>query len=160
MAKNSTNRARQCEEAEDIGSNASANPTIGDIIALRLSRRDLMSGLLAVSAVSLALPPGSFAPPAAAEAAEKRATPSFHFAEVAAGSDETHHVADGYDADILIRWGDGVLRDAPLFDPVKQAADAQARQFGYNNDFLGFIPIDGRPIMAFSWSTTSSRTRS
>ena len=37
--------------------------------------------------------------------------------EVAAGVDDKHHVAEGYDADVLIRWGDPVLPGAPAFDP-------------------------------------------
>ena len=60
-----------------------------------------------------------------------------------AGSDEKHYVADGYDADILIRWGDPVLPGAPAFHPQKQTAEAQAKQFGYNNDYLGYFPLDG-----------------
>ena len=37
-----------------------------------------------------------------------------------------------------------VLSDAPAFDAYRQTGDGQARQFGYNNDFIGFLPIDGR----------------
>ena len=55
--------------------------------------------------------------------------------------DEKHHVAKGYDADVLIRWGDPIFPDSPPFDPLKQTAETQKRQFGMNNDFLGFIPL-------------------
>src|SRR5688572_16875275 len=65
------------------------------------------------------------------------------FDEVEAGVDQTHHVAAGYDADVLLRWGDPIFADAPEFDPLNQSAEAQGRQFGYNNDFVGYIPIDG-----------------
>ena len=44
---------------------------------------------------------------------------------------------------MLIRWGDPVLPGAPPFDPLKQTAAAQELQFGYNNDYLGFIPLSG-----------------
>ena len=37
------------EAAENIATNVSANPTLGDMIAERLSRRDLVQGMLAVS---------------------------------------------------------------------------------------------------------------
>ena len=67
----------------------------------------------------------------------------FHFKETAAGVDANHHVADGYDADVLIRRGDPVLSGAPAFDPMRQSAAAQKRQFGYNNDFFGYIPMPG-----------------
>ena len=127
------------EAAEDVGSNASDNTTIGDIIATRLSRRELARGLLAVSAVAAAVSPAALL---AACGEAPSTTPSFNFPELAAGIDDTHHVADGYDADVLIRWGEKVLADAPAFDPAKQTAATQSRQFGYNNDFLGYLPID------------------
>ena len=45
-------------------------------------------------------------PETAAKAQAGNPTPSFNFREVAAGSDDKDHVAEGYDADVLIRWGD------------------------------------------------------
>ena len=72
-------------------------------------------------------------------------TPSFNFKEVASGVDDKHYVAEGYDADILIRWGDPVLPGAPAFDPWKLTKDGQAKQFGYNNDYLGYFPLPGAP---------------
>jgi secreted PhoX family phosphatase len=132
--------SQRYEEAEDHGANGSANPTMGDVIAERLSRRDLMKGALAVTAINALLPLDVIgAGRAAVQTAS--AMPSFVFQEVAAGSDENHHVAEGYEAEILIRWGDKVLAGAPDFDPQHQTAEAQAQQFGYNNDFLGFIPL-------------------
>jgi hypothetical protein len=50
-------------------------------------------------------------------------------------------VAPGYSVDIVIRWGDPVLGDAPEFDPYRQTQHAQERQFGYNNDFVGYFPL-------------------
>ncbi|KAB2861873.1 MAG: PhoX family phosphatase, partial [Bauldia sp.] len=132
------------EAAENEGSNPSRGPTLGDMVAARLSRRDLMPGLVAVSVAAEALWPRALAAAEAADAVSAPPAP-FDFPELAvAPSSETHHVAAGYDADILIRWGDAVLPDAPAFAPGKPDPAAQARQFGYNNDFLGFIPLDGR----------------
>ena len=65
-----------------------------------------------------------------------------NFEEITHGVDETHHVAKGHRADILIRWGDPIVAGAPEFDPAKQSAAAQSMQFGYNNDYVGFVPID------------------
>ncbi len=136
--------SQQYERSEDVGANVSGNRTLGDIIAERLSRRDVMKGALAVAAINAVLGPLGSISARRAEAQTGSTTPSFVFKEVAAGSDETHHVPEGYDGDVLIRWGDKVAADAPDFDPMKQTAAAQAKQFGYNNDYLGFIPLDGR----------------
>lgn len=132
------------DAAENNGSNDSANPTIGDVIAERLSRRDLLGGLLAAQALSFLAPLPLVSGSGRAEAAEAPGS-AFSFAELAAGSDETHHVADGYEAQVLIRWGDPLLPGAPAFDPAGLSAAAQAQQFGYNNDFVGFLPLDGQP---------------
>ncbi len=134
-------RAQAAEEAENQGTNTSANATLGEVIAARFNRRDLLRGALAVTAISATVSPVALAVSEKAQA--QGAKPVFDFKEVAAGSDERHYVAEGYDADILIRWGDPVLPGAPAFDPTKQTAEAQAKQFGYNNDFVGYFPING-----------------
>jgi len=133
------------EEAENVGSNPSGNVTIGDVIAERFSRRDLVKGVLGVAAISATVSPLALMASDKAHAqGAANTTPTFSFKEVTAGSDEKHYVAEGYDADVLIRWGDQVLADAPAFDPTKQTGAAQAKQFGYNNDYLGYIPLDGK----------------
>lgn len=109
---------------------------------LPLNRRALLSGLAGAAALTATTSPLALLTAGAAQA-QGATTPSFNFKEIAAGSDEKHHVAEGYDAEVLIRWGDPVLADAPTFDPTKQTAAAQARQFGYNNDFIGYYPING-----------------
>ena len=43
-------------------------------------------------------------------------------------------MAAGYDADVLLRWGDPLFPDSPAFAPANQTPEAQRRQFGYNND--------------------------
>ena len=153
---------RAMEDAEDIGSNPSANVTMGDIIAERMSRRDLLGGLLAVSAIAATASPLALAAAGRARAqdasAGEAATTRFPFKEIAAGVDERAHVAEGYDADVLIRWGDKVLPDAPAFDPAKLTGAAQQRQFGYNNDFLGYIPLNassGRGLLVVNHEYTN-----
>ncbi len=134
-----TTRARLSEEADDIGRNPLRSPTMGDVIDARFSRRRMMKGTLAVTAISATLGPIALA----ASRQARAATPSFGFTEQAAGVDENHHVAPGYRADVVIRWGDPLFADAPDFDPLNQTAEAQQQQFGYNNDFLGYFPLDG-----------------
>lgn len=137
--------SEKIKQAEDAGSNTSTARTIGDLITARIDRRSFARGLLATVALEPLLDaiPSLAAGQDGAPAAAAPPPGVFNFPELTAGSDETHHVADGYDADILIRWGDAVLADAPPFAPVTPSASAQEKQFGYNNDFIGFLPIGG-----------------
>ena len=66
----------------------------------------MMRGALGVVAAAALFGPAALA----SRTHARRPRPDrFNFAEVAAGVDETHHVADGYQADILLRWGDPVI---------------------------------------------------
>lgn len=139
MSETMRTRAQAFEDAENAGSNPSDNASIGEIIAARYHRRDILKGALGVAAIAATVSPLALAASQKAHAA----VAGFRFKEVAAGVDERHHVAEGYDADILIRWGDAVTPGAPAFDPAQQSAAAQKQQFGYNNDYIGYLPMPG-----------------
>lgn len=134
---------------------ARGTPTLGDLIAARLSRRGFLHGSLAAGVLAGLGPLAGCAPAADPAGGPVESTPDvtptarFLFDEIARGSDGTHHVPAGYRADVLVRWGDPLFPDAPAFDPAAQTAAAQARQFGYNNDYVGFVPLapadDGAP---------------
>jgi secreted PhoX family phosphatase len=128
------------EAEEDVGRNPTDNPTMGDVINRRFSRRGFLGGSLAVTAIATTVSPLALM---IADEARAEGMSAFSFTEVEAGVDETHHVAEGYDADVLLRWGDKVFADSPEFDPMNQTAESQSKQFGYNNDYVGFIPLDG-----------------
>jgi len=133
-------RTTQLEHANGASHNATDNPTMGEIISRRFSRRGILKGALAVSAISATVSPLALL---AADKARAAGTSAFNFTELEAGVDADHHVAEGYDANVLLRWGDPLFADSPAFDPTAQTADSQRRQFGYNNDFLGYVPLDG-----------------
>jgi len=108
---------------------------IGDILERRLSRRHALAGLAGgalVGIVGLSLT-GRRALAAGAS--------SLTFTELQNVYDQNDHVAPGYERQILIRWGDPLVKGAPDFDPAHQTAASQAMQFGYNNDFSAFLPL-------------------
>ncbi|MBZ9960400.1 MULTISPECIES: PhoX family phosphatase [unclassified Mesorhizobium] len=133
-------RTSLLEENDGPATNPTENRTMGEIIAERFSRRAFLKGSLAVSAIAATVSPLALVAADDARAAEGSA---FSFEELEAGIDDKHHVAPGYDADVLLRWGDPLFADSPEFDPARQSAEAQARQFGYNNDYVGYIGIGG-----------------
>lgn len=132
----------------DHSENTSSNPrikngarTIGDIIEARLSRRGFLGGMAASTGLMAAGCASSSPAPVVAETPDPVQTASFSFEEITRGMDETHHVPNGYTTDQVIRWGDPLFDDSPEFDPMNQSEAAQLRQFGYNNDYLGFVPL-------------------
>jgi uncharacterized protein len=56
------------------------------------------------------------------------------FRAIAASSADTLKVPDGYRADVLISWGDSFARP-----------DGTTLSYGFNNDYLAFMRIPGRP---------------
>ena len=112
-------------DSDDKTSNpriAAGTQTLDDIIEIRLSRRAFLGGVTAAT-VSLAV--GGCA---TEEAVQPRSTViDFDFEEIARGLDQTHHVAAGHTAKVVIRWGDALFDDSPAFDPMQQSETAQPR---------------------------------
>ncbi|WP_309051455.1 PhoX family protein [Streptomyces sp.] len=130
--------------------NTSDNEYVGDVIAGALSRRSVMR---AAAVVTVASAVGGAAVLGDAPAAEARPYPGgkadgargLRFTPVAPNTADQVTVPAGYAQDVVIRWGEPILRGAPAFDADKQTAGAQAGQFGYNNDFLSLLPLRGEP---------------
>ncbi|MEU0407835.1 PhoX family protein [Streptomyces griseorubiginosus] len=126
--------------------NTSANPYVGDVIAAALSRRSMMR---AAAVVTVAAAAGTVVAAPDAEAASARKKPQgkaargLRFTPVAPNTADAVTVPAGYAQNVVVRWGEPILRGAPAFDPEKQTAAAQAGQFGYNNDFLALLPLPG-----------------
>lgn len=133
------NKGEAFEAFDDMPTNPNLQRTIGDVIAARYSRRDMFRGALAVSATTAMFGSSAIVAPRQAAAT---GTSRYNFTELAWGNDTMHHVAEGYDAEILLRWGDPITVDAPEFDVMNQTAAAQLQQFGYNNDYVGFTALN------------------
>ncbi|MFF3328584.1 PhoX family protein [Streptomyces sp. NPDC002888] len=131
--------------------NPTANPYVGDVIAGALSRRSVMRAAAVVTAAAAAAGTAGIAgaQPAAAATASGTHKPSgrpargLRFSPVAPNTADAVTVPDGYRQNVVVRWGEPILRGAPAFDPENQTAAAQAGQFGYNNDFLALLPLPG-----------------
>ena len=149
------NKAEAFEAFDDIPTNPHLGSTIGDVIQERYGRRDFLRGSLGVAATTSLFGATALTAPkqaAAAGAADSR----YVFDEVSWGNDETHHIAQGYNAQVLIRWGDPITADAPDFDVMNQTAEAQAQQFGYNNDYVGFAEVaPGRGMLCVNHEYTN-----
>ena len=148
------NKAEAFEAFDDIPTNPNLTRTIGDVINARYGRRDMLKGILGVSATTALFGTSAIIAPKQASAMSGKGR--YNFDELTWGNDETHHIAAGYDADVLLRWGDPITADAPDFDPMNQTVEAQLKQFGYNNDYVGYTELEpGRGLLCVNHEYTN-----
>ncbi|WP_020184511.1 PhoX family phosphatase [Methylopila sp. 73B] len=112
------------------------NEPFQSVLARNIERRSFIIGAAATVPV-LMTTTATFAP-TEAEAAPRRLT----FKPIAPSTADEIIVPEGYEHQVLIKWGDPLFPDAPNFDKNNQTADAQKRQFGYNCDFVGYFPLE------------------
>jgi len=134
-----SNKAEAFDAYDDIPLSPPTGDTIGAVIARRYSRRDILEGSLGVAAATALFGTAALS---AAPGPAKAGSAAFAFRELANGIDGNHHVAEGYDADIVLRWGDPLADGLAAFDPRTLTGADQTRRFGYNNDFVAFFPLD------------------
>jgi secreted PhoX family phosphatase len=137
--------------------NTSGNEYVGDVIAGAIGRRSMLraAAVVTVAAATGAGMAAQGAPSAAAATAGTAGAAGkpggggvdgargLRFAAVAPNTADVVTVPAGYGQNVVVRWGEPILRGAPAFDPEHQTARAQAGQFGYNNDFLSLLPLRG-----------------
>jgi secreted PhoX family phosphatase len=109
------------------------NRTFADVLAVRLRRRDLLRGAAAGLATAACAPVIGNGP--------RGERVGDGFIPVASSRSDDLVVPAGYRAQVLLRWGDPLFPGAPDFDPRAQSAERQQQQFGYDNDFIGYLPL-------------------
>ncbi|GAB91934.1 putative phosphatase [Gordonia rhizosphera NBRC 16068] len=128
--------------------NTSDNPYFRDVLRADVSRRAVLrssaGAAVAIGATSLLAACGSDDPAALTSSSAAPTPPQgMDFTPVAANTEDALVIPEGYTQQVVIRWGDPVIPGAPEFDFDNQTPEAQAGQFGFNNDFAGLIPIEG-----------------
>ncbi|MFD3510692.1 PhoX family protein [Nocardia sp. NPDC058666] len=130
--------------------NTSEGAYFGDIVS-GLNRRGLIKGgaaaVLAVGAVSALAACGDDSSEVSTPKPTPVGTPGTGtaFTAVAPNKEDALTIPEGYESQVVIRWGDPIFADAPAFDFDKQTVAAQLKQFGANNDFAALMPIEGQP---------------
>jgi hypothetical protein len=131
-------------DTDDIGSNPTDNPALGDLIAARVSRRSLLGGSLAAAAVGFLGGDLAGARPAAAGMPDRVGPPAslLGFAEVPVSSADSFVVPEGYAFQVLIPWGTPLMSNGPAWrkDGSNTAAE-QAQQVGMHHDGMHFFPL-------------------
>ncbi len=127
--------------------NQSENIYSRDIIEQAIDRRSILKGgfasLMMLSGASSLLP-------AAAQSGNLGFTP------IKFSTEDRTILAQGYEANVVIRWGDPISRGAKRFDVDNFDAKTQENAFGYNCDYVSFLPLPGyqskRSNQALLWT--------
>ena len=125
--------------------NRTDNPTFAEVVNTAVSRRALLQAAgvstLVVAAGSVGMPTAEAEEAAATAAADRGGALTFR--PVQPNVLDELVVAEGYAYGVVMRWGDPVEPGAPVFHIDRQSPEAQAKQFGYNCDYIGLLPLPG-----------------
>lgn len=128
-------------------------PEFNKIVEAALSRRRFLKATGAAGTVGFfAATPLS---QAMANASSKHST-KMGFDAIPISTADTIEVPKGYQADVLVSWGDPIFKNAPEFSQ-SNSSKAQEMQFGDNNDGMTFFPLsDTRAVLAVNNEYTNN----
>src|SRR6056297_2936046 len=123
------------------------------VVDRALSRRGFMGGVLAFGSGAAVMGTAFLKGGTAMAQPASR----FPFTPIAAQTDNTIHVPEGYSWDVLVRWGDPLFSDADgAFDPSAGVpVEMSDRVFGENTDGMELYNIDGREIIVVNSEYTN-----
>jgi len=114
----------------------SSSPTLESLMQKRVSRRAFVgSGAAVVASTTLT---GCFDWKSWFGDA---ASGGLVFEEVPKNNDINHRITAGYNVQRVLSWGDALVDSISPFDPKTLDASAQQKRFGYNNDYIAYMPL-------------------
>lgn len=133
--------------------NQSGHGHIQDEITKAVQRRSVLKGAAvgtggllvgSLAATAVAAPAAAAAPTYQAPMKPVDDLGRASFVPVRPNKRDAVTTADGFDHNVVMRWGDRVVPGAPAFDVRNQTAAAAQQQFGYNCDYVGVLPLGGK----------------
>ncbi|MFX7242984.1 alkaline phosphatase PhoX, partial [Acinetobacter baumannii] len=73
--------------------------------------------------------------------ARAQASGGIRFKAIGLSTEDRLLLAEGYSSGVVIRWGDPIARGARRFDLANGSARDQEAAFGYNCDYLSYLPL-------------------
>ncbi|WP_298434602.1 PhoX family phosphatase [uncultured Jannaschia sp.] len=133
------------DEWDEIRSPRPETTDFDRVVERALSRRGFMKGVLAFGSGAAVMGSGLLT----STSARAQEAANFAFEGIPIQTDGTVHVPDGYDWQVLARWGDPLFSDAEPFDPETGITLASSdRVFGENTDGMETFTVDGRQLIA------------
>lgn len=120
--------------------NLSENTYFGDIAQEAITRRTMLKGSATAALVLYASAKRFGGSTAFAQSSGSEAH-GLTFTPIEPNTVDDIVVPNGYGYEIVVRWGDPIFQDGPAFDFENQSSEVQAKQFGYNNDYVTFLAL-------------------
>ncbi|MEL6449783.1 MAG: PhoX family phosphatase [Pseudomonadota bacterium] len=125
------------------------------VVEAAISRRGFMSGVVAFGS-GAAVMGTSMLKGTTAMAGQ---TDRFAFEQLPIQTDGTVHVPDGYEWDVLVRWGDPLFSDAPAFDAqMGVPTEGSDRVFGENTDGMELFNVGGHELLVVNSEYVNTKT--
>jgi secreted PhoX family phosphatase len=133
-------------DTDDVASNPTSNPHLDDLIAVRLSRRQVLAGAAGATVLgflggSIISDGASASGPPSGTRGNKPAGSRLGFREVPVSDADTIVVPPGYFAEVLIPWGTPLFAGVEWKDDASNTAAEQAMQVGFNHDGMHYFPL-------------------
>ena len=144
--KDTDTRRLSWDEWDEFNDPRPADSGFDRVVERALSRRGFLGGVIAFGSGAAVMGAGTLLSAPAAEAAEGA---RFAFAPIPAQTDNTVHVPEGYSWKPLVKWGDPLFSDAPVFDHATGGSvQGSDRIFGENTDGMELFEIGGHQVIA------------
>ena len=146
--KNHVDNAPQIVDPDDLDNNPSTAPHLQDLVAQRISRRDVIvggiGGIGAMAAAGFGAAGLLAADSAAAQSRDSRGTvaaPALDFTPVAKSTDDAIRVAAGYTATVIYATGDSLSTAVPEYAGDGSEAD-YSRRAGDHHDGINWFGLN------------------
>ena len=140
--KDQTTANLSWDEWDELQRPAPETTDFDRVVEAAMSRRGFLRGVVAFGSGAAAM--GLLN----TTSAQAQAASRFAFTPIDAQTDFTIHVPEGYNWQVVTRWGDPLFSDAEAFDPETGISTAgQARAFGENTDGMELFNIGGREVI-------------
>ncbi|MBU4528368.1 MAG: PhoX family phosphatase [Hoeflea sp.] len=124
------------------------------VVERAISRRGFLGGLLVMGSAAAVFGAAGLKSSTALASQQTR----FAFTPIAAQTDSTVHVPEGYSWKTLVSWGDPLFSDAPEFDPATGVPTAGSdRVFGENTDGMELFLIGDRQVLVVNSEYTNNK---
>ena len=115
------------------------------VVEEAISRRGFLGGVLAFGSGAAVMGTAGLMSSTSAQAATSR----FAFTPIPIATDAAVHVPEGYETQVVARWGDKLFSDAGDFDPATGVdLAASDKVFGENTDGMELFNVNGHQLIA------------